>query len=291
MIETRLIAYFLAIAREQSITKAANALHVTQPTLSKQMMDLEKQLGCRLFIRGKKQITLTEEGHYFRRRGQEMLELMASTEASLRSSEQFISGEINLGCGETVHMGYIASMFARLHILYPEITLNLYSANTEAVLERMDQGLVDIGLLLNPPASEKYECLDIGCTDRFGLLMPKEHPEAQKGSVSIEDLKRFPLIVSTQTFSRYEQSSFPLSEKEMHIVSTYNLLYNATFLVQEGIGYALTLEGLANTGGSALVFRQIEPPVCAPWKLVTKRFQPQPPAVKVFLDLFREAAV
>ncbi len=290
MIETRLIAYFLAIAREQSITKAAIALHVTQPTLSKQMMELEKQLGCRLFVRGKKQITLTEEGHYFRRRGQEMLELMASTEASLRSSEQFISGEINLGCGETVHMGYIASMFARLHMLYPEIRLNLYSANTEAVLERMDRGLVDIGLLLNPPVSEKYECLDIGCMDRFGLLMPKEHPDAQREVVSMEDLKRFPLIVSTQTFSRYEQSSFPLGEKEMHIVSTYNLLYNASFLVEQGIGYALTLEGLTNTNGSNLIFRPIDPPVCAPWKLVTKKFQPQAPAVKAFMDVFREAA-
>lgn len=288
MVETRLIAYFLAIAREQSITKAASALHVTQPTLSKQMMELEKQLGCRLFVRGKKQITLTDEGQFFRRRGQEMLELMASTEASLRSSEQFITGEINLGCGETAHMEYIAAMFARLHALYPDIRLNLYSANTEAVLERMDQGLVDIGLLLNPPGSEKYEALDIGCEDRFGLLMPRDHPDARREFVTMEDLKRIPLIVSTQTFSRYERSSFPLNESEIHIVSTYNLLYNAAFLVAQGIGCALTLERLAHTDGSHLVFRPLEPPVRAPWKLVLKKYQPQPPAVKAFMNLFRD---
>lgn len=112
MIETRLISYFLAVAREQSITKAANVLHITQPTLSKQMMELEKELGCRLFIRGKKQITLTEEGHYFRRRAQEVIELLTTTEATLHSEEQFISGEITLGCGETAQMKYIAAKFA-----------------------------------------------------------------------------------------------------------------------------------------------------------------------------------
>ncbi|MCI5924738.1 MAG: LysR family transcriptional regulator [Oscillospiraceae bacterium] len=289
MIETRLISYFLAVAREQSITKAANVLHITQPTLSKQMMELEKELGCRLFIRGKKQITLTEEGHYFRRRAQEVIELLTTTEATLHSEEQFISGEITLGCGETAQMKYIAAKFAGLHALYPEVRLNLYSANTEAVLERMDKGLVDVGLLLNPPIHEKYEYMDLGYSDRFGLLMPKNCALAQKPWISVNDLKRLPLLVSAQTFSRFEQSSFPLSETEIQVVSCYNLIYNASYFVEQGLGYALTLDGLIDTSNRALTFRLIKPFIEAPWKLVTKKYLPQAPAVKAFIGLFCEA--
>lgn len=287
MIETRLIHYFLAVAREESITGAANALHITQPTLSKQMMELEKQLGCQLFIRNKKRIVLTEEGHYFRRRGQEILELMASTEAALRSNDQVISGEINLGCGETTHMDRIASEFAKLHTLYPEVRLNLYSGNTEALLERMDKGLVDISLLLNPPVREKYDYTEIGRSDQFGLLMRKDDPIANRESVPMEELKKLPLIMSMQTFSRFEQPSFPLNSSDMNIISYYNLIYNASFLVEQKIGYAFTLEGLINPNGRNLTFRPIDPPIIAPWVLVTKKYEPQSPAVRAFLEMFR----
>lgn len=162
--------------------------------------------------------------------------------------------------------------------------LNLYSANTEADLERMDKGLVDVGLLLNPPIHEKYEYINLGYSDRFGLLMPKNCALAQEPWISVNDLKRLPLLVSAQTFSRFEQSSFPLSETEIRVVSCYNLIYNASYFVEQGLGYALTLEGLIDTSNRALTFRLIKPFIEAPWKLVAKKYLPQAPAGEGFYE-------
>lgn len=288
MIETRLLNYFLAIAREENITAAAKILHVTQPTLSKQMMELEEQLGCRLFRRGKKHITLTDEGQYFRRRAQEILSLLSSTEEALQSSEQFIKGDIVLGCGETNKMESISKIFKRMHLLYPEIRFHLFSANTEAILEKMDQGLIDIGLLLDPPDKENYSYIDIGQADCFGLLMSKNHPLAERDRITMEDLKKIPLILPSQTFSRYEKKVLPIEDSELNIIARYNLIYNAAYLAEQDIGCALTLSGLIQTEGRNLTFRLLTPEICRPWKLAIRKYQPQSPAVKVFLQMLQQ---
>lgn len=288
MIETRLLHYFLAVAREQNITKAAQALYIAQPTLSKQMMELEQQLGKQLFIRGKRRLTLTEEGSFLRSRAQEILELLGSTEAALHGDEALLAGDITIGCGETVAMDLLAGLLSQLHAQHPEVRLHTYSGDADNILERLDKGLVDLGLLLGPMRQEKYEYLSLRQKDVYGLLMPADCPLARQEAVNIDQLKTLPMIVAQQTFSGHQELDwFGSDYSVMNVVATYNLIYNATFLVEHGIGYALCLDRLVNTQGRNLAFRPIVPQLSLELYIVTKKYQPLSPAAKVFLDMLR----
>ena len=290
MIETRLLYYFLAIAREQSITKAAETLHITQPTLSKQMMELESQLGKKLLQRGKKKITLTEEGAYLRSRAQEMIELMDKTEATFRTETELIGGDIYLGCGETAAMAFLTSIFQQMRQDYPELRLHIHSGDADAVLERLDKGLLDMGLLIGPLQQEKYDYLSLGRKDVFGLLLPLDCPLAAKETVSLTDLTNVPLLFPEQTYSGHQQLEwFGVDYDSLQIVATYNLVYNATFMVEQGIGYALCLGDLVNTAGRNLTFRPFQPDLTVDLYIVTKKYQTFSPAAKIFLNRLQEA--
>lgn len=285
MIETRLLHYFLAIAREQNITKAAEALFVTQSTLSKQMMELEKQLGKQLFIRGKRKITLTEEGIFLRNRAQEILELVDNTESAFRTDAGVLSGDIAIGCGETVAMDGIARLLADFHTRYPDVKFHTHSGDADTVLERLDKGLVDMGLLLGPIRQEKYDYLNLCQKDTFGLLLPGDCELALQEAINIDQLKTLPVILAEQTFSGHQELEwFGADYSVMNVVATYNLIYNATFLVEHGIGYALCLDRLVNTAGRNLTFRPITPELSVDLYLVTKKYQTFSPAVKAFLE-------
>ena len=288
MIETRLLHYFLAIAREQNITKAAESLFVTQSTLSRQMMDLEKQLGKQLFIRGKRKITLTEEGTYLRNRAQEILELIDNTESAFRTNEEALSGDITIGCGETAAMDVIIQQFAEFHRRYPDVKFHIHSGDADMVLERLDKGLVDMGLLLGPIRQEKYDYLNIRQQDTFGLLMPKDCPLAAQKSVTMDQLKTLPLILAEQTFLGHQELEwFGADHTSMNIVATYNLIHNATFLAERGIGYVLCIDSLVNTQGRNLTFRPIVPKLTVDLYIVTKKYQTFSPAAKTFLEELR----
>lgn len=285
MIETRLLHYFLAIAREQNITKAAEALFVTQSTLSKQMMELEKQLGKQLFIRGKRKITLTEEGIFLRNRAQEILELVDNTESAFRTDAGVLSGHIAIGCGETVAMDGIARLLADFHTRYPDVKFHTHSGDADTVLERLDKGLVDMGLLLGPIRQEKYDYLNLCQKDTFGLLLPGDCELALQEAINIDQLKTLPVILAEQTFSGHQELEwFGADYSVMNVVATYNLIYNATFMVEHGIGYALCLDRLVNTAGRNLTFRPITPELSVDLYLVTKKYQTFSPAVKAFLE-------
>lgn len=285
MIETRLLHYFLAVAREQNITKAAETLFITQSTLSKQMMDLENQLGKQLFIRGKRKITLTEEGHFLRNRAQEILELVDNTESAFRTDAEVLSGDISIGCGETVAMDGIVRLLADFHTKYPDVKFHTHSGDADAVLERLDKGLADLGLLLGPIRQEKYDYHNIYQKDTFGLLMPKDCDLASQEEISIDHLKTLPLILAEQTFSGHQELEwFGADYSAMNVVATYNLIYNATFMVEHGIGYALCLDQLVNTEGRNLTFRPITPRLSVDLYIVTKKYQTFSPAVKAFLE-------
>lgn len=285
MIETRLLQYFIAVAREQNITRAAEALHITQSTLSKQMMELEYQLGKTLFIRGKRHITLTDEGIYLRNRAQEILELMDKTELVFHSDIQNLTGDISIGCGETAAMDEIATRFADFHALHPDVKLHLFSGDADSVLEKLDKGLCDFGLLLGPVKQDKYDYLDIHQKDVFGLLMPKSSEYSDLEYVTDEQLKKMPLIMSASTFSgHHEFESFHSNYAEMNIVATYNLIYNAIFLVERGIGYAVCIDRLVNLQGRELVFVPIYPELTVKLYIVTKKYRTFSPAVQLFID-------
>lgn len=289
MIETRLLRYFLAVAGEQNITKAAESLFVTQSTLSKQMMDLEKQLGKKLFIRGKRKLTLTEEGVFLRSRAREILELLDNTETAFHTDAENLRGDISIGCGETVAMDTIAELFEKFHEKYPGVKFHLYSGDADAVLEKLDRGLVDMGLLLGPIRMEKYDYLNIRKKDIYGLLMRRDCKLAEQEEINIDQLKTLPVILSEQTFSGHQELEWFSSDPSvLNIVATYNLIYNATFLAERGIGYALCLDGLVNTEGRNLTFRPIVPELSIDLYMVTKKYQAFSPAAKTFFATLKE---
>ena len=250
MIETRLLQYFLAIAEEQSITRAAEYLHVTQPTLSKQMMDLEASLGKQLLVRGKKKVTLTEDGAYLRSRAQEIISLMEKTEESFRESEEIIAGEIYIGCGELYSLYPIIQMMKDISEEYPEIRFHFFSGNADAIIEKLDKGLLDMGFLLEPEISPRYEYVKLPFHEKFGVLMRKDSPLATKNSVTPKDIADLPLIVPSQNHSSSRTKAlFADHFPSPHIVASYNLIYNAGLMVDAGMGYALCIDNLINTEG------------------------------------------
>lgn len=274
MIETRLLQYFLAVAREQNITRAAQSLHIAQPTLSRQMMDLEQQLGKPLFVRGKKRITLTDEGAYFRSRAQEMMDLMSKTESMFRSDEDTVVGDIWFGCGETPIMGNITQVFHDLQAEHPGLKFHIFSGDSESVLEKLDKGLLDMGLMLGSASLDKYRQIPLNHHNRFGLLMPKNSPLASNDTIPLELLPSLPLIVSQQTASgQLFRQWLDKSYDELNIIATYNLVYNATFMVEQGMGFCLCLENLVNTDGRRnLTFRPLAPELPLDAYLVVKKY-------------------
>ena len=292
VIETRLLHYFLAIAREQNITSAAESLFVTQSTLSKQMMALEKQLGKQLFIRGKRRITLTEEGNYLRNRAQEILEMIDNTEAAFRANAESLGGDITIGCGETAAMDVITEQLAEFHRRHPDVRFHTHSGDADMVLDRLDKGLVDMGLLLGPIRQEKYDYFKIHRSDTFGLLMPGDCELASQEAINFDQLKSLPLILAEQTFLGHQELEwFGADYSSMNIVGTYNLIYNATFMAERGIGYALCIDRLVNTKGRNLAFRPIVPELSVDLYIVTKKYQTFSPAAKEFLEQLKSADI
>lgn len=290
--EIRVLRYFLAVAREESISGAADFLHITQPTLSRQIMDLEAELGTKLLIRGKRsqKITLTDEGMLLRKRAEEIVSLSDKTKAEITAKDEVISGDIYIGGGETDAMRIIAKTAKSLQHDHPDISFHLYSGNAEDVTERIDKGLLDFGILVGSTALDKYNYIQLPVKDIWGLLMRKDSQLSQKSRVDPADLKDLPLIISRQALIHNEISGWCNQNFEkLNIVATYNLVYNASLMVDEGFGYALTLDKLVNTtGNSNLCFRPLEPSLEAQLDIVWKKYQVFSKAAEKFLERLRE---
>ncbi len=286
MIETRLLQYFLAVAEEQSITKAAEYLHISQPTLSKQMMDLEEALGRQLLVRGRKKITLTEEGAFLRGRAQEIISLMDKTESAFRENEQSISGDVYIGCGEHRSTFTIMQIIRTIQEEYPDIRFHFFSSNADAIIERLDKGLLDMGFLLEPEITPRYDYKKFPLREAWGILMRKDSPLADVETISFAMLADLPLIMPSQTSNRGRMKAyFTEANVNPHVVSTYNLIYNAGLMVEAGIGYALCIDELINTAGShPLTFRPLSPELYSDIYLFTKKYQVFSKAAKLFLS-------
>lgn len=286
MIETRLLQYFLAVAEEQSITKAAEYLHISQPTLSKQMMDLEEALGRQLLVRGRKKITLTEEGMFLRGRAQEIISLMDKTESAFRENEQSISGDVYIGCGEHRSTFAIMQIIRSIQEEYPDIRFHFFSSNADAIIERLDKGLLDMGFLLEPEITPRYDYKKLPLREAWGILMRKDSPLADVETISFAMLADLPLIMPSQTSNRGRMKAyFTEANVNPHVVSTYNLIYNAGLMVEAGIGYALCIDELINTAGShPLTFRPLSPELYSDVYLFTKKYQVFSKAAKLFLS-------
>ncbi|MCI7349716.1 MAG: LysR family transcriptional regulator [Ruminococcus sp.] len=289
--EIRVLKYFLAVAREQNISAAAQSLFLSQPTLSRQLKELEEELGKQLFIRGSRKIALTEEGLLLRKRAEEIVELLDKTEKELSNSDEQVSGEIYIGAGETDGLRLIAKAAKELQEQYPQITYRIISGDAVDITERLDKGLIDFALLLEPVDISKYSYLKFPVKDVWGVLMRRDCPLAEKKSISPKDLQDMPLIVSRQALDGSELTQWLKNGSEqLNIVSTYNLVYNASLMVDEGLGVALCLDKIINVSGdSSLCFRPLKPRLEVGMNLVWKKYQVFSKAAEKFILKMQES--
>ena len=289
--ELRVLHYFLAVAREQSISAAAGSLHISQPALSTQLKALEGELGKQLLIRGTKgsrKVLLTDEGMVLRKRAEEILSLVHKTEEEIACPDGAIVGEVGIGSGETELVRLFARAAQTLRLRHPDIRYRISSGNAEFVLENLDKGLIDFGLLFGGVDPRKYDALPMPACDRWGVLMRRDAPLAQKDAICPEDLWDKPLIVSHQRGDdNYLSRWMKRGIGQLNVVASYNLVYNASLLVDEGLGYALTFDGLINTEGSGLCFRPLSPKLEAPGSIVWKKYQVFSKPAAAFLQCLR----
>lgn len=286
--EIRVLRYFLAVAQEGSVTRAARALHLTQPTLSRQIRELEEELGQTLFSRGGRELSLTREGLLLWPRAEEIVGLAEITEKEFRSlGEKTVSGDLSLGCGESKALSFVTDALKVLQDEHPLIIPHFFSGNGEIVMDRLDKGLLDFAVLMGAENTERYSSLPLPNHDTWGLLMDKDDPMAQKKAITAEDLLGIPLILSSQSLSRDELSGwlgFPMSR--LHIAATYTLLFNGSLMVRSGLGYALCFDHIAPSGkDSPFAFR----PLTSPLSLVWKKHQILSAPAEAFLAKIREA--
>ena len=288
--ELRVLQYFLAVAREKNITAAAESLYLSQPTLSRQLKDLEKELGKQLFVRGKRQITLTEEGMILRKRAEEIMQLVIKAENEISMSDDVVAGDITVGAGETDGMRILAKAARAVQERYPLIHFHIASGDKVTVTEELDRGLIDFGLLFGQIDTAKYDSLRIPHNDTWGVIMRKDSDLAQKDCITANDLRDKPLIVSRQAFRNLDLRSFFANEyQSLNIVATYNLLYNGSIMVDEGIGYAISFDKLINVSGdSSLCYRPLSPEVVTSPHLVWKKHQIFTKAAGAFLNKLKE---
>ena len=290
--ELRVLQYFLAVAREQNISAAAGSLHLTQPTLSTQLKALEEELGKQLLVRGTKgsrKVTLTQEGMLLRKRAEEILSLVQKTEEEITRSDEHVAGEISIGAGETDIVRCFARTAKKLQQRYPDIRYRISSGNAEYVLEYLDKGLIDFGLLFGETDSLKHRSLELPARDTWGVLLRRDSPLAEKEAISPQDLWDQPLIVSHQRGGSDHLPQWLGKEySQLNVVATYNLVFNASLLVEEGVGCALCLDKLIHTQGTSLCFRPFTPRLEASACLVWKKYQVFSKAAETFLRCLQE---
>jgi len=287
--ELRVLQYFLAVTREQSIVRAAESLHLSQPTLSTQIKAMEEELGKQLLIRGTKgsrKVTLTEEGMILKKRAEEILNLVQKTEREISLSDQFVVGDVYIGAGETDAVRFIARAARELYQTHPGIHYHIASGNSEFVLEQLDKGLIDFGIVFGSADQAKYNSIPLPYKDTWGVLMRKDSPLAEKDGITPEDLWDKPLIISRQ-YSAESWIKRKLSELE--IIATYNLLFNASLMVEEGLGYAIGFDKIINTSGSStLCFRPLSPKREEGMSIVWKKYQVFSKASEKFIEKLKD---
>lgn len=287
--EIRVLRYFLEIARAGNMTRAAETLHVSQPTLSKQIKDLEQELGKKLFRRSSSAMTLTDEGMLLRKRAEDIVAMVDKTSDEFKSMNDITGGEVHIGCAESHQVKYLAQTIKEFKVKYPMFRFHLTSGNTEQVAERLDRGLIDFAVIVEPPNLSKYNYLELPEADVWGLVMKKEDPLARKETICFEDLPGLELICSAQGM-KFDISRWCGEKADMLDLSgTINLAYNGSVFVREGLGYMLTFDRLINTGPeSGLCFRPLEPLLETKMYVIWKKYQVFTPIAQLLLDELKE---
>lgn len=284
--EIRVLRYFLTVAREESITRAAEVLHITQPTLSRQLSQLEEETGVRLFERGPRRIRLTSEGMLLRRRAEEILQLVDKTETELSEQQAQVEGTISIGSGESVSVQLLPGLFSSFREKYPRVSFDIFTATADLVKEQMDRGLLDIGLLLEPVDKEKYDFIRLNIREKWVVLMRPDDPLAAKEAVSAQDLLGLPLILPRRMAVRSELASWFGDYYELlNVIITSNLNTNGAIMVASGLAYSIVIEGAVSLWDqSKVTYRPLTPELTTTSVLAWKRGQPFSPAALKFIE-------
>ena len=287
--ELRTMRYFLAVAREENMTRAAEFLHVTQPTLSKSLKSLEEELGKKLFVRHSFHIELTEEGVLLRKRAEDLVSMADKIQTEFLSLDDVLGGEIYLGLAESYQIRYLAAEIKTLKNTYPDLRYHITSGDTEQVTEKLDKGVIDFAVLAEEPNTEKYHYLTFPKADVWGVVMPKDCPLAGKQSISADDLTGFPLFCSEQGWSKDIAKWCGNKIDRLHLEGSFRLSYNGSLFVKEGLGYLLTFEHLIDTSSdSGLTFRPLTPKLETKLYLIWKKYQVFTPIAEKMLEKLRE---
>lgn len=290
--EIQVLRNFLAVAREGNITNAANHIHIAQPSLSRQIKNLEKELGQQLFVRGSHSVSLTPEGMILRKRAEDVIAMVDKIEDEFYTMGDSVSGDIHIGAGETYVFRYIVDILKNLQKDYPNIHYHLYSGNAAEVTERLDKGLLDFGLLMQPADITKYDYFNLPEKDVWGVVMRRDSVLAGKEIIRCQDLEGLPLICSRQSIQTMERNTFVEwfdgKLEQMNIIATFSLVYNAALMVQQGLGYMITVDNLVNTAVNPdLCFRPLSPKLEAGLTIVWKKYQYFSSAADLFLERLR----
>ncbi|MBQ8974279.1 MAG: LysR family transcriptional regulator [Oscillospiraceae bacterium] len=288
--EIRTLRYFLAVAREENMTRAAQQLHVTQPTLSKALKALEDELGKKLFTRHSFSITLTDEGALLRNRAEDLVTMADRIEKEFLSLDDITGGDLYLGLAESYQISFLAREIHAFKKQYPTLRYHITSGDTEQVAEKLDKGLLDFVVLAEDPDAAKYEFLIFPESDTWGLVMPEDAPLAAKDTICADDLIGLALFCSQQSWDndipRWAKDKMPL----LRLEGSFRLAYNASIFAKEHLGYLLTFDKLVDTSpGSGLTFRPLSPPLETKLYLVWKKYQTFSPIAERFLRQLRES--
>lgn len=285
--ELRVLRYFLEVAREKNITRAADVLHVTQPTLSRQLMELEQSLGTTLFIRGSREITLTEDGNFFRQRAEEIIELADRIEREFIERDERICGTISLGCVESMGMRRLADIMKQFNQKYPNVQFDIYNGYSDDIKERIDKGIIDIGLLITPVDVSKYDFMRLNQKETWGAFIPNTFKESKLKKITFKQLSKLPLIIPKRMAVQNEiLNKFGEDSKNLKIIAAYSLLSNAVLLVERGMGCAVCIDGaLSIRNSSDAVFVPIFPSHVTESILVWKKEHLFSSAASVFIQM------
>lgn len=287
--EIRTLKYFLEIAREGNMTRAAESLHVSQPTLSKAIKELEEELGKKLFIRHRVSVELTDEGMLLRKRAEEILEMVSKTEEEFQSLDDITGGDIYIGCAESYLIEYLGEAIKEFQKDYPGFHFHLTSGTTEQVAERLERGILDLGFIVEPPDLSKYNYLEVPGTDRWGVVAPADSPLAKLDVITFDDLQPLPIMISDQALAADLTRWCGEKVDRLNVTGTLTLSYNGAAFVRAGLGCMLTFDKLIDTSAdSGLVFRPLSPTLENRMYLIWKKYQVFSPIAERFLQHLTE---
>lgn len=290
--EIRVLKYFIVIAREKSFSKAAQILHVTQPTLSRQIKELEEEYGKTFFLRSNQSVTLTNDGLLFRKYAQEILDIVTQAETTFltQNKNTYLSGDIFIGCGEGQTNRFIMKTIKKMQECYPDVRFHITSGNAQDIMRKLDDDICDLGLVFDPVDLTQYDFIKLPYGETWGVWLKKDSELAKYQFIQPHHLRNKPVIISSQDAIKNEIAGWiGGNDRKFRVVASYNLIYNALLMAEEDIGYVIGFENFYSSSYEGpLCFRPLSPKLVTHMNVIWKKYQVFPQHIEVFLQMLKE---